>query len=114
MLYEGVQDETFSEERTLERLNRFLPHQAPLKDFIHHNTLEAFSALPFEKAIAMASKLFGYKTSLNIAEYRKLYENHLIREDILEQVIIRRKGKGEADLWIHKLFHKQYRNSIRP
>ncbi len=102
----------FHEYEVLKKIKHYLPHQAPLKDFVHHNTLSCFQEYPFEEAIARASKIFGYKTSLNIEEYRELYKKHLIREDILEQVIIKRKGQDQADEWIHNLFHKQYNNSI--
>lgn len=102
----------FNEKSTLSNLKKYLPHQAPLKDFVHHNTLSAFQDLPFEDAISRASKLFGYKTSLNVDEYRALYKKHLIREDILERVIINRKGKEQADEWIHNLFHESYNTSI--
>lgn len=103
----------FNEKDTLLRLAHYLPHQAPLKDFVHHNTLGAFQELPFEEAIARASKIFGYKTSLNIEEYRALYKDHLIREDVLEKVIIDRKGVENADEWIHNLFHEKYDDSIQ-
>ena len=102
----------FDETKTLNKLKHYLPHQAPLKDFVHHNTLSSFQEQPFFDAISRASKIFGYKTSLNIEEYRKLYKDHLIREDILENIIIKRKGKESADEWIHNLFHKEFNNSI--
>lgn len=103
----------FNLSESIQKLKHYLPHQAPLKDFVHHNTLSSFQELPFEEAISRASKIFGYKTSLNIEEYRELYRNHLIREDVLEQAIIKRKGQENADEWIHNLFHEQYDNSIK-
>lgn len=103
----------FNLTESLQKLKHYLPHQAPLKDFVHHNTLGSFQELPFEEAISRASKMFGYKTSLNIQEYRALYKKHLIREDILEQTIIKRKGQENPDQWIHNLFHKQYDISIK-
>ena len=106
------ENNVFNEAAILKRLKHYLPHQAPLKDFVHHNTLGAFQELHFEEAISRASKIFGFKTSLNIEEYRDLYKQHLIREDILERVIIKRKGEANADVWIHNLFHKAYDISI--
>ncbi|MEQ9221011.1 MAG: DUF2309 domain-containing protein [Cyclobacteriaceae bacterium] len=103
---------SFDESEVLLRLKHFLPHQAPLKNFVHHNTLSAFMEFHFEDAISRASKLFGNKTSLNIEEYRQLYKDNRIQENILEQVIIKRKGKQKADEWIHHLFHGAYNNSI--
>ena len=60
----------FEEHEVLHELKHFLPAQAPLKDFVHHNTLHAFQHQHFYKAIRNASAIFGYKVSLSIDEYR--------------------------------------------
>lgn len=103
----------FNEDESIKRLKHYLPHQSPLKDFVHHNTLGCFQELEFFRAIRRASKIFGYKTSLNTEEYRALYKKHLIREDILEQVLLKRKGAENADQWISNLFNKKYDDSIQ-
>jgi uncharacterized protein YbcC (UPF0753/DUF2309 family) len=102
---------SFNEKEVLNRLRHFLPEQAPLKDFVHHNTLHAFQKKSFFDAISSASKKFGYKVSLSIEEYRELYKNHRIREDILEDRVIKRKGQENADEWVHRLFNKNYDDS---
>jgi hypothetical protein len=63
----------FSEEETLHRLKHYLPSQAALKDFIHHNTLHAFQHQKFEVAIRNANKIFGHSVSLSLSEYRALH-----------------------------------------
>lgn len=93
----------FQEEHILEKLKHYLPAQAPLKDFVHHNTLHAFQNQNFEKAIRNASKIFGYKTSLSLLEYRELFKKEQISNDILENVIIRRLGLGQINSWKAKL-----------
>ncbi len=102
----------FNLEHTLHKLKHYLPSQGPLKDFVHHNTLHAFQDLPFEEAIQQASAMFGIKTSLSIDEYRELYKKHIIREDILEQRIMLRKGEKEADKWIYKVLNQEYDQTI--
>ncbi len=62
----------FDEHAVLHDLKHYLPAQAPLKDFIHHNTLHAFQHLPFFDALRQASTVFGYKTSFSVAEFRDM------------------------------------------
>ena len=65
----------FNEHEVLRELKHYLPAQAPLKDFIHHNTLHAFQHLKFYDALRNASEIFGYKTTLSLNDYRILYSN---------------------------------------
>lgn len=83
----------FHEEETLHRLKHYLPSQAPLKDFIHHNTLHAFQHEPFFPALNRANRMLGYKTQLSITEYRELYNQGSIRPEVLQRCIARKKGK---------------------
>jgi len=40
----------------LEHLAHFLPAQAPLARFVHHNTLHAYESLPFLEAVTKAAR----------------------------------------------------------
>ncbi|MEP4534630.1 MAG: DUF2309 domain-containing protein [Cyclobacteriaceae bacterium] len=102
----------FREESVLKELKHYLPAQAPLKDFVHHNTLHAFQDIPFEKATRRASKMFGYKTTLSLQEYQKLYALGKIKKEILEKVIEQRHGKSAINEWSSKLHHKTESTSI--
>ncbi|HET9279447.1 MAG TPA: DUF2309 domain-containing protein [Flavitalea sp.] len=104
----------FSESHALHELKHFLPSQQALKDFIHHNSLHAFQHMKFYDAIFKASKIFGFQVSLQLSEFRQLYANGRIREDILQKVIADKKGLEAIDEWKHKLISKEYDTINKP
>ena len=55
----GDGDEPTDVAGILARAAHFVPEQAPLHTFVHHNTLHAFEHLPFDRAVVEAAKLFG-------------------------------------------------------
>ena len=108
----NTQNSSFDEHRVLHDLKHYLPAQAPLKDFIHHNTLHAFQQLKFHDAARKATKIFGYQTKLQLEEYRALYHSGRIREDVLRRIISEKKGSAKTDEWIDKLLHQKYDTSV--
>lgn len=78
----------FSLEECIEHLKHYLPAQAPLKDFIHHNTLHAFQKDDFHTALEKAATIFGYKVYLELKEYRALFANGAITESALEKALV--------------------------
>jgi len=98
----------FNEHHLLHELKHYLPAQAPLKDFIHHNTLHGFQNLKFNKAIYSASAIFGYRVSLSLAEYREHYQSGRINPVILEKIIAQRKGEDQVAEWMDKLLNYHY------
>lgn len=104
----------FNEQHLLHELKHYLPSQTPIKDFIHHNTLHAFQQEKFYDAIFRASKMFGYNVTLHISEFRELYRQGRIREDILDQAIANAKGKSAAAGWKTKLLKQEYTTTFEP
>lgn len=104
----------FDEHELLHELKHFLPAQAPLKDFVHHNTLHAFQDQKFYDAIRRASKIFGYKVSLSLEEYRALFSKNQINPDVLEHAIAKRKGSANVEEWKAKALYGKYDESISP
>lgn len=102
----------FNERDVLHKLKHFLPAQAPLKDFIHHNTLHAFQNKKFYDALREASEIFGYKVSLTLKEYRERFNRRQIREDVLERVITERFGPELVQAWKNKLLTENYDTSV--
>jgi len=103
-----IKREAFNEEHVLHELKHYLPAQAPLKDFIHHNTLHAFQNLKFHQAARRASEILGYRVSLSLPEFRNLYKTKRIREDVLERIIAKMKGPGLVAEWKEKVISKEY------
>lgn len=101
----------FDEHEVLHDLKHYLPAQSPLKDFIHHNTLHAFQNLKWDKAIRRAEKMFGYKVSLSLEEYRDLYKCKRIIQENLERTICERKGKEHLSEWLNNVVKKEYDSS---
>lgn len=99
---------SFNEHEVLHELKHYLPAQASLKDFIHHNTLHAFQGMKFHKGIRYASEMLGYKVSLKLEEYRALYSSHRIREDVLDKILTDRKGGSQLAQWKEKMLAKDY------
>ena len=102
----------FREENVLHHLKHYLPAQASLKDFIHHNTLHAFQDRKFYDALTESSKIFGYKTSLSLREYRQLYGDKKISEQVLDKVLRDKKGNEDQGSWKFKLLEHPYEDNF--
>lgn len=96
----------FDEAHTLKHLKHYLPSQAPLKDFVHHNLLHAFQEFSFFDANYRAKKIFGYKTYLTIDEYRQLYNDGYIDERVIEEIIRKKKGKEAVPEYKFKMLYE--------
>ncbi len=107
-------DPIFDEHHVLHELKHYLPAQAPLKDFIHHNTLHAFQQLPFHKGIRRASEILGYKVSLSLSEFRNLYSEGRIAEDVLERIITKRRGRDQLIWWKEKVLTEIFEPAALP
>jgi len=90
------------------QLKHYLPSQSPLKDFVHHNSLHAFQDKSFFEGIFNARDIFGYNVTLNIAEFRNLYQLGRINHDVLKKIIIDYKGVDQLNVWLDKLLKEQF------
>ena len=106
----------FDEAALLHDLKHYLPTQTPIKDFIHHNTLHAFQDRKFYDAIFRASKIFSYQVTLELDDYRGLFRQGRIREEVLQRILEERKGNTPEvqELWAYRLMHKTYNLHIEP
>ena len=104
----------FDEHHTLHDLKHYLPAQAALKDFIHHNTLHAFQKKKFFEGTREASQIFGYRVSLAVHEYRQFYLEGKIRKDVLEKIVSAKNGPDQLKDWLFKLLEKKYEAPALP
>ena len=89
----------------IEHIKHYLPSQAALKDFIHHNTLHGFQHLPFHVAMKTASADFGYATYLSLDEFRELHQAGRIAPLELEKAIQQSIAEGKTSLTSDQLIH---------
>jgi len=92
-------------DHVLHELKHYLPAQAPLKDFIHHNTLHGFQSNSFFDGIQRASAIFGYKTLLPHTDYRARFIKGDISIDTLKEVVVKQKPNEDIDKWIHLMLY---------
>lgn len=108
----------FDEQEIIDRLRHYLPHQAALKDFVHHNTLHAFQTSKFHDALWKASSIFGYKTYLSLDEFRSLYHSGKINPHVFEKVIddfiqSQSSPQNTSEYWKTVLLEKQFEEAIQ-
>ena len=96
----------FDEHKVIHELKHFLPAQAPLMDFVHHNTLHAFQNLSFHEALATAHVKLGYQVYFPLETFRSLFEEGRISEAILERTLAEKKG--DVETWKGKLLYGAY------
>jgi hypothetical protein len=89
----------------LHHLAHHLPSQAPLKDFIHHNTLHSLQHMPFHEAMRTATVAFGYRTYLPLAEYRAMFQRGVIRPDVLDRILSARYPGPLATQWRDRMLN---------
>lgn len=73
--------------QAIKQFEHVLPAQAPIRDFVHHNTLHGFQHLDFPEALAAARKVsgaYGYESGDN---YRSYYQKGRITQEDLAAVL---------------------------
>lgn len=74
-------------EAIMEHLGGLLPGQAPLLEYVHHNTLHGLQHLPFAEALVAAEQIYGTFGYTPEPEFRRLYRAGRIRDEDLVAVL---------------------------
>ena len=104
----------FDVDECLHQIKHYLPAQAPLKDFVHHNTLHAFQAESFFEATARASAMLGYKVSLSLQAFRKLYKQDRIPIEHLDKAIKTAYADAEIPYWKEMMLNHKFEATYNP
>jgi uncharacterized protein YbcC (UPF0753/DUF2309 family) len=100
---------------SLHHLDHVLPGQAPLLNFVHHNTLHGFQHLPFEEALDAVEALTGINGYLPEQQSRNFYwKGRIDDRDLLaalthdpklqaEQIVCRAKDRTVARKELYKV-----------
>ena len=110
----SVAKKPFELNSCLSNLAHFLPAQAPLKDFIHHNTLHGFQKHVFFEGLALASRSLGFKVLLNLSEYRDKYHRGEINPEILVACIQEDYPKETPKVILDKLLNDKELPPLTP
>jgi uncharacterized protein len=77
----------FDIDDAIEHIAHWLPTQNPIKDFVHHNTLHAVQNRPFAEGVAIASRVYGAKSSLPVSFYQRRHVKGRIYDFAIETAI---------------------------
>ncbi|WP_227657432.1 DUF2309 domain-containing protein [Candidatus Magnetaquicoccus inordinatus] len=80
----------------LHHLEHHLPGQAPIRDFIHHNTLHGFQHLPFPEALRQAERITGIHGYWPLAQFRAAYrQGRINRADLHAELLAEQDLQAE-------------------
>ncbi|WP_019942623.1 putative inorganic carbon transporter subunit DabA [Dyadobacter beijingensis] len=104
----------FDEETVLHELKRFLPAMSPSRTFTYQNPLRGFQDRKFHDAAREANEILGIGTTLLPEEYRAFYNSKRVKPDILEKVVLKKKGAARTFEWQDKVLMKKFGADASP
>lgn len=97
----------FDIDDAIHHVAHWLPSQNPIKDFIHHNTLHAVQNRPFADAVAIASRLYGAKSSQPLSYFQERHASGRIYDFALASALKSHStSPKECDELKDRMFHE--------
>ena len=97
----------FDIDDAIHHVSHWLPSQNPIKDFIHHNTLHAVQNRPFADAVAIASRLYGAKSSQPLSYFQKRHTSGRIYDFALDAALrVHSASPSEREELRNRMFHE--------
>ncbi len=99
----------FDIDDAIEHVAHWLPSQNPIKDFIHHNTLHAVQNRPFSDAVAIASRLYGAKSSQPLSYFQNRHASGRIYDFAMESALRSHSASDtEKEELRARMFHEDH------
>jgi len=73
--------------RIVDKLKKVLSPQYPIKNFVHHNSIEGYQYLPFEKALKASEEASGCKGFLDESKSQAFFQEGRINDYDLREVL---------------------------
>ncbi|MBF0124574.1 MAG: DUF2309 domain-containing protein [Magnetococcales bacterium] len=101
-------------QQLVHRLHRLLPGQAPIRDFVHHNTLHGLQHLPFAEALATSRRINGIYGYLPLERFHQFYRQGRVSRTDLEREVREEMGLAADDDWRLRFYCTALLHDLRP
>jgi hypothetical protein len=83
---------------SIKHMEHVLPGQAPIQDFVHHNTLHGYQHLAFPEALKQSHDLTGAQGYISIEQFRDYYRAGRVTDADITSVLDERQDLDHGQL----------------
>jgi len=85
---------------SIKHMQHVLPGQAPIQDFVHHNTLHGYQHLAFPEALKQSHDLSGAQGYISIEQFRDYYRAGRVTDADITSVLDERQDLDSGQLLV--------------